>query len=149
MFGQDVQSQVTLDLPAGKLSSRIAIYTTLVNPIAKYALMLTPTINAAKSMVPLHYNKRLTHIVVSTCMLITNLIVAVAIPLYGYLMALAGSLLCVSTSILIPSVCYLKVTGAYKKFCFDMIITYLIIVMGIAIAFVGTSTSLWDIIHHL
>ncbi|XP_054819926.1 amino acid transporter AVT1I-like isoform X2 [Prosopis cineraria] len=64
MFGQDVQSQITLDLPAGKLSSRVALYTTLVNPIAKYALMLTPTINSAKSMVPSHYNKRLTHLVV-------------------------------------------------------------------------------------
>ncbi|XP_028768982.1 amino acid transporter AVT1I-like [Neltuma alba] len=149
MFGQDVQSQITLDLPAGKLSSRVAIYTTLVNPIAKYALMLTPTINAAKGMVPSHYNKRLTHLVVSTSMLISNLIVAVSIPLYGYLMALAGALLCVSTSILVPSVCYLKISGAYRRFGCDMIISYSIIVMGVAIAVVGTYTSLLDIIGHL
>ncbi|KAK4274836.1 hypothetical protein QN277_018006 [Acacia crassicarpa] len=149
MFGQDVQSQVTLNLPSGELSSRVAIFTTLVNPIAKYTLMLTPTINAAKSMVPSHYNKTLTHLVVSTSLLISNLIIAVAIPLYGYLMALAGSLLCVSTSILVPSVCYLKISGAYRRFGSDMIISYSIIAMGVAIAVVGTYSSLLDIIGHL
>jgi vesicular inhibitory amino acid transporter len=46
MFGSNVQSQITLNLPIEKLSSRVAIYTTLVNPIAKYALMVTPIVNA-------------------------------------------------------------------------------------------------------
>ncbi|KAF4376696.1 hypothetical protein F8388_025567 [Cannabis sativa] len=41
MLGSGVQSQITLDLPIEKLSSKIAIYTTLVNPIAKYALIVT------------------------------------------------------------------------------------------------------------
>ncbi|RDY13761.1 Amino acid transporter AVT1J, partial [Mucuna pruriens] len=48
MFGQDVKSQVTLNLPSNKFSSHVAIFTTLVNPIAKYALYLTPTIIAIK-----------------------------------------------------------------------------------------------------
>lgn len=42
MFGSNVQSHITLNLPIEKLSSEIAIYTTLVNPISKYAQMVTP-----------------------------------------------------------------------------------------------------------
>ncbi|KAJ1387049.1 Amino acid transporter, transmembrane domain [Sesbania bispinosa] len=136
MFGEEVESQVTLNLQTGKLSSRMAIYTTLVNPITKYALMLTPVINAVKNKVSWHYNRRVTHILVSTSLLISSLIVAVTIPLFGYLMSLVGALLSVTASILVPSVCYLKISGAYKRFGSDMIINYSIIVMGVTIAIV-------------
>ncbi|KAL2333002.1 hypothetical protein Fmac_014215 [Flemingia macrophylla] len=149
MFGQEVESQVTLNLPTNKFSSHVAIFTTLVNPITKYALMITPVINAIKRKVSWHHNKRFTHMLVSTTVLISSLIVALAIPLFGYLMSLIGALLSVSASILVPSVCYLKISGAYKRFGSEMIINYSIIVMGVAIAIVGTYTSLVDIFHNL
>ncbi|KAI4318271.1 hypothetical protein L6164_026060 [Bauhinia variegata] len=149
MFGQDVESQVTLNLPASKFSSHVAIYTTLVNPIAKYALMITPVVNAVKKMLPCHYNKRFAHIFASSFLLVSSVIVAVAIPMFGYLMSLVGALLSVSASVLVPSVCYLKISGAYKRFGSEMIINYSIIVMGVAIAAVGTYASLVDIIGHL
>ena len=149
MFGQKVQSQVTLNLPNGKFSSQVAIYTTLVNPIAKYALMLTPIVNTVKNMLPCYQNKWLTHLLVSTSLLISTVIVAVAIPLFGYLMSLVGALLSVSASILVPSICYLKISGAYRRFGSEMIINYAIVTMGVVIAAVGTYTSLLDIIGHL
>ncbi|XP_073225400.1 amino acid transporter AVT1I-like isoform X2 [Cicer arietinum] len=150
MFGEDVESQVTLNLQTGKLSSRVAIYTTLVNPIAKYALMLTPVINAIKMKISCNYfNKRVTHMIISTSLLVTSLIIAVTIPLFGYLMSLVGALLSVSASILVPTVCYLKISGAYKRFGFEMIINYLIIVMGVAIAVFGSYRSIVDIIQNL
>ncbi|XP_058755577.1 amino acid transporter AVT1I-like [Vicia villosa] len=147
MFGQEVESQVTLNLQTGKLSSRVAIYTTLVNPIAKYALMLTPVINAIKAKVSC--NKRATHMIISTSLLVSSLVIAVTIPLFGYLMSLVGALLSVSASILVPSICYLKISGAYKRFGSGMIINYSIIVMGVAIAVFGTYRSLVDIIQNL
>ena len=53
MFGRDVQPQVTLNLPTSQVSSKIAIYTTLVGPIAKYALLLVmPIANAIESRLP-------------------------------------------------------------------------------------------------
>lgn len=137
-FGQDVQSQITLDLPAGKLSPRLAIYTTLVIPIAKYAWMLTPTIKSAKSMVPSHWWA-------PPCPSVTSLW-----PLPFVCMDNFGTCRCiVSSSILVPSVCYLKISGAYKRFGSDMIINYSIILMGVAIAFIGTYTSFMDIIVYL
>ncbi|CAB4304129.1 unnamed protein product [Prunus armeniaca] len=40
MFGSTVQSQITLNLPTETLSSKIAIWTALINPLSKYALMM-------------------------------------------------------------------------------------------------------------
>ncbi|CAI9763249.1 unnamed protein product [Fraxinus pennsylvanica] len=59
MFGSKVQSQVTLNLPTNKISSKVAIYTTLVNPIAKYALMVTPIVRAAENRFQSFHNRRL------------------------------------------------------------------------------------------
>ncbi|GJM94002.1 hypothetical protein PR202_ga10611 [Eleusine coracana subsp. coracana] len=39
IYGDDVQSQVTLNLPSGKLYSQVAIVMTLINPLAKYAVV--------------------------------------------------------------------------------------------------------------
>uniref|UniRef100_J3KUF6 Amino acid transporter transmembrane domain-containing protein n=1 Tax=Oryza brachyantha TaxID=4533 RepID=J3KUF6_ORYBR len=46
IYGQDVQAQVTLNLPIGKLYTRIAILTTLITPLAKYALVIQPITTA-------------------------------------------------------------------------------------------------------
>ncbi|CAJ1960445.1 unnamed protein product [Sphenostylis stenocarpa] len=149
MFGEDVKSQVTLNLPRGKFSSHVAIYTTLVNPLAKYALMLSPIIKAVKNKVSCHNQKRFTHMLVSTSLLISTMIIAVTIPLFGSLMSLTGALLSVSASILVPSMCYLKISGAYKRFGCEMITNYSIIVMGFLIVVVGTYTSVMDIVHNI
>ncbi|BAD53412.1 hypothetical protein [Oryza sativa Japonica Group] len=41
-YGEDVQVKVTLNLPTGKLYTKIAILTTLITPLAKYALVIQP-----------------------------------------------------------------------------------------------------------
>ena len=41
MFRNDTQSQVTLNLLTKKISTKIAIYTTLLNPISKHAIIIT------------------------------------------------------------------------------------------------------------
>ncbi|KAB1211601.1 Vacuolar amino acid transporter 1 [Morella rubra] len=149
MFGSHVQSQITLNLPIDKLSSRVAIYTTLVNPIAKYALMVTPIVNATKSWSPRHYNKRIFSLLISTSLVISTVIVALAIPFFADLMSLVGAFLSVSASIIMPCLCYLKISGAYRRFGVEMAVLWGIILMGVAVALVGTYTSLTEIIGHL
>lgn len=55
IYGQNVQSQVTLNLPVQKLSSKIAIYTILAGPIAEYSLTITPIANAIEIRLPGNY----------------------------------------------------------------------------------------------
>ncbi|OVA08999.1 Amino acid transporter [Macleaya cordata] len=50
MYGDNVKSQVTLNLPTENVSSKIAIYTILITPIAKYALMFVGLDDTANIM---------------------------------------------------------------------------------------------------
>ena len=149
MFGSNVQSQITLNLPAEKLSSRVAICTTLVNPIAKYALMVSPIVNAIKSWFPCQYNKRMVRLLISTSLVISTVIVALAVPFFATLMSLVGAFLSATASIILPCLCYLKISGTYKRFGCEMVIIWGIILMGVAITISGTYISLLEIIYHL
>ncbi|XP_015962765.1 amino acid transporter AVT1I isoform X1 [Arachis duranensis] len=148
MFGPNVQSQVTLNLPIDKLSSRVAIYTTLVNPISKYALMTTPITNALKNLLPRKYKNRFTKILVSTMMVTSTVIIALTVPLFGELMSLVGAFLSVTASILLPCSCYLKISGKYRILGCETIAIVAIIVAAVVIGIAGTYTSLMDIVHH-
>ncbi|KAJ4707444.1 putative Amino acid transporter [Melia azedarach] len=149
MFGSGVQSQITLNLPTQKLSSRVAIYTTLVNPIAKYALMVTPIVNAIKIKLASHYSKRLYSMLISTSLVISTVIVALVVPFFGYLMSLVGAFLSVTASVILPCLCYLKISGAYQRFGFETVVILCIVVMGFGVAVIGTYVSLVQIIGHL
>ncbi|XP_026421720.1 amino acid transporter AVT1I-like [Papaver somniferum] len=145
MFGEHIKSQVTLNLPIDKISSKIAIYTTLVTPIAKYALMATPIVNAIESSSGFNYNNKTMSLVIRTMFLITSVIVALAIPFFGYLMSLVGAFLSATASIIIPCLCYLKIMGTYRRWGYELVIIIGIILMGISVVIIGTYTSLIQI----
>ncbi|XP_062151193.1 amino acid transporter AVT1I isoform X2 [Alnus glutinosa] len=149
MFGENVQSQITLNLPTEKLSSKVAIYTTLVNPIAKYALMVTPIVNAAKSWFPCQYNKRLSGLLVSTSLVFSTVSVALVLPFFASLMSLVGAFLSVTGSIILPCICYLKISGTYRRFECEMVVLWGVILMGFVVGIVGTYTSVMEIIRQL
>ncbi|KAK3036623.1 hypothetical protein RJ639_030192 [Escallonia herrerae] len=149
MFGSEVQSQITLDLPTNKISSKVAIFTTLVNPIAKYALMVTPIVNSIENRFQSYYNKRSFSVLVRTTLVTSAVVVALAIPFFGYLMSLVGAFLSVTASILLPCLCYLKISGTHQRLGFELVTICGIMVMGVLVLIVGTYTSLVQIIQHL
>ncbi|TYH76027.1 hypothetical protein ES332_D04G057100v1 [Gossypium tomentosum] len=138
-------SNVTLNLPAS-ISSKVAIYTTLVNPIAKYALMVTPIVNAIKTRFSCRYNLRFLSILIGTNLLISTVLVALAIPFFGSLMSLVGALLSITASIILPRLCYLKISGIYRRFNGQLVGICLIIIVGVCLVIFGTYTSVLDII---
>lgn len=148
MFGPQIQSQVTLNLPASKISSKVAIYTTLVNPIAKYALMVTPIVNAIKTRFSCRYNPRFLSILIGTNLLISTVLVALAIPFFGSLMSLVGSLLSITASVILPCLCYLKISGIYRRLNGQLVGICLIIIVGVCLVIFGTYTSVLDIIEN-
>lgn len=149
MFGSHIESQITLNLPIGSISSKVAIYTTLVNPISKYALMVIPIVNAIETRFSCYYNKRVFSLLIRTSLVLSTVIVALAIPLFGYLMSLVGAFLSVTASLLLPCLCYLKISGIYRRIGYELMIIVSIILLGIAVVILGTYTALLQILKHL
>ncbi|XP_065847245.1 amino acid transporter AVT1J-like [Euphorbia lathyris] len=145
MFGPDVQSQITLDLPTSKISSKIAIYTTLINPLAKYALMVKPILDAAKTR--FQYKKPLS-MVTSTILLVTSVMVALCLPFFGDLMSLVGAFLSLTGSIIIPCLCYLKISGTYKRLTCELVVVGGIIGIAVMVVILGTYTAVLQILGH-
>lgn len=152
MYGGNIKSQVTLNLPIHKISTKIAIYTTLINPIAKYAAITNPISCAIEDHDALSSplcSTWMMSILIRTLLLITTLIVALSIPFFAYVMAFTGAFLSATTSILIPCLCYLKINKAARKFGWELVIIVGILVMGFSVALLGTSSSLKEIVKRL
>nr|XP_034893108.1 amino acid transporter AVT1J-like isoform X2 [Populus alba] len=148
MFGPSVQSQITLNLPTEKLSARLTIYTTLVSPITKYALMIIPIVIATKSWLPMNGKKRPFSLFIGTALVISNVIVALSLPFFGDLMSLVGAFLSMTASIILPSLCYMKISGTYQRFGFEMVVLWTVVLLGVAVVILGTYTSLLEITRH-
>ncbi|XP_073126954.1 amino acid transporter AVT1I-like [Henckelia pumila] len=149
MFGSEVESQITLNLPTNNVSSKVAIYTALVTPLAKYSLMLRPIIDGIEDLIQSHSGKKSYGKFVRTILVISSAVVALTLPFFGYLMSLVGAFLSVTASILIPCFCYLKISGAHRKLGVEVTIIGFIVLMGLVILVTGTYTSLLQIIQNL
>ncbi|XP_030450746.1 amino acid transporter AVT1I-like isoform X1 [Syzygium oleosum] len=150
MYGEHLKSQVTLNLPVRKMSSKIAIYTTLINPLTKYALIINPIATALEETCPLR-NSRPVSILLRTVIVVSTVIMALVIPFFGYVMAFIGSFLSVTMSVLLPCFCYLKINrgSKKKKSRIEVGVIVGIILVGFFIGVVGTYVSLKQIIDHL
>jgi len=114
MFGDELQSQITLNLPPEIPASHFAIWVTLVNPVAKYAITLTPVAVALEEFLPPSMagsskDMRFWGTILRTLIVSSTVIVALAVPFFGLLMAFIGSFLSATVSIVLPCLCYLKI----------------------------------------
>lgn len=148
MFGDSVNSQVTLNLPTGKLSSKIAIYTTLINPFSKYALMIAPVATAIEERLIMD-NKRSATLLIRSLVVLSTVVIALTIPFFGSLMALVGSLLSIIVSMMLPCICYIKIFGPSRVRKVELVLISGILLTGTLVAITGTYASLKEIIHQL
>ncbi|KAG8051444.1 hypothetical protein GUJ93_ZPchr0001g30945 [Zizania palustris] len=147
IYGDDVQSQVTLNLPTGKLYTKIAIVMTLVNPLAKYALLVAPITAAVEERLSLQGGGRASRVAISTAVLASTVVVASTVPFFGYLMSFIGSFLSVMATVLFPCLCYLKIyntDGGIRRSEITAIAG--ILMLGVFVAVTGTYTSLQQIV---
>lgn len=148
MFGNELSSQVTLNLPKSAIASKLAIYTTLLTPLAKYRVMINPLAVALEELILTPSPSRIHVIGWSVCirtMLVASTVsVAVAVPFFGYLMAFTGSFLSSSISIIIPCICYLKIFRR-RVSSREIVIIMVVLLFGIIASVVGTYSSLRDI----
>eukprot|EP00268_Persea_americana_P052946 TRINITY_DN5956_c0_g2_i7.p1 TRINITY_DN5956_c0_g2~~TRINITY_DN5956_c0_g2_i7.p1 ORF type:complete len:351 (+),score=25.26 TRINITY_DN5956_c0_g2_i7:900-1952(+) len=148
MYGQDLQSQITLNLPLGKISSLIAISTTLINPFTKYGLMITPVANAIEERFQI-YNNRAMCLFIRALLVISTAIVALTVPFFGYLMALIGSFLSSTVSMVLPCLCYLKICRPSRRAKLELLIICVTLAVGVIVTVFGTYTSVRQIVEHL
>lgn len=150
MFGASTQSQVTLNLPPGNLRSKIAIYTTLVNPLTKYALFVIPIADAIEDSLRVADSRPLS-MAIRTALVVGTTVVALAVPLFGYVTMLTGALMCSSVIMLMPCACYLKISSMTSKklAASERVACVGIIVLAVGIAAVGTYISVKHIVQSL
>ncbi|KAG5557097.1 hypothetical protein RHGRI_007381 [Rhododendron griersonianum] len=143
MYGHNIQSQVTLNLPKEKISSKVAIYTILAGPIAKYALTIMPISTAIESCLPEYYqeNKPIS-ILIKMLLLISTVILAVLFPSFESVISLTGALLIVLDSFLLPCVCYLKIFKIYRHFGYELAGILELILLAILAGAVGTYSAI-------
>ncbi|KAL5228708.1 hypothetical protein ABZP36_016973 [Zizania latifolia] len=149
IYGDDVQAQVTLNLPSGRLYTRIAILTTLITPLAKYALVIQPITAAIDEnlSVAAAETGQLTKVLTSTAVVVSTVVLACTVPFFGYLMSFIGSSLNVTVAVLFPCLSYLKIykpKGGVRRV--ELVAIVGILMVGVCVAVVGTYTSLNQII---
>ncbi|KAL0358095.1 UNVERIFIED_CONTAM: Amino acid transporter AVT1J [Sesamum calycinum] len=148
MYGDNVMSQVTLNLPTRNTSSKIAIYTTLINPVTKYAVIVTPIATALEETLILR-DSRMTSLMIRTSLVISTVMVALVVPFFGYVMAFMGAFLSISASILFPCLCYLKINKASRRFGVELMFILAILVLGFIVAVMGTFISVRGIVRQV
>ncbi|CAL5209191.1 unnamed protein product [Lathyrus oleraceus] len=149
MFGEDTLSQFTLNLPQDLVATKIAVWTTVVNPFTKYALTMSPVAMSLEELIPSNHSKSyLFSIFIRTGLVFSTLVIGLSVPFFGLVMSLIGSLLTMIVSLILPCVCYLrilrgKVTRLHSGLCVS------IIIIGVVCSSVGTYSALAEIVKSL
>ncbi|KAK8448507.1 hypothetical protein SEVIR_7G024500v4 [Setaria viridis] len=149
MFGESTESQFTLNLPPNLVASKIAVWTTVTNPITKYALTMTPLALSLEELLPPNQQTYPNIVMLRSALVVSSLIVALSVPFFafsGLVMSLVGSFLTMFVAYILPCACFLAILRN-KVSWYQVVLCVFIIAVGLCCAGVGTYSSLSKIIQ--
>ncbi|XVE98668.1 hypothetical protein REPUB_Repub03eG0127200 [Reevesia pubescens] len=150
IYGQNVQVQVTLNLPTEKAISKVAIYTVLAAPIAKYTLTVMPIGTTIESRLPANYRgRKAISVFIRMSILISTVVLAVVFPSFQSVMTLTGAALVVCVSFLFPCLCYLKTFEVYRNWGIELAGIVVIMLLALLVGMVGTYSSITQTVKHI
>lgn len=146
MFGESTESQFTLNLPPNLVASKIAVWTTVTNPITKYALTMTPLALSLEELLPPNKQTYPNIMILRSALVVSSLIIALSVPFFGLVMSLVGSFLTMFVAYILPCACFLSILRS-KVTWYQVVLCVFIIVVGLCCVGVGTYSSLSKIIQ--
>ncbi|GKC46682.1 vacuolar amino acid transporter 1-like protein [Tanacetum coccineum] len=109
MFGIITEAYFTLNVGTKSAASQLVIWLTVFNQCVRYILNLTPTALAVGQILPQHLRNQ---VKIRWGLVATTALTIGLTPYYGSLVSLFGSIVGVTMSLLIPSICYLRINMA-------------------------------------